>query len=174
MAWRGRRQRHSGGPAASWRALMSGVDLGDTIDPLSAIHKALKAAHASGKLTDQQYTEKAANFWKCSALPLCHFSANRTWAESDRRDKRHRRAAVPQNFGFKSQDRSCPVVLSSNQNYKAERRDSCLGADGDRGNHPRLLANKSTPPVTRRIFFGKQNNGSRETLPSAATASCLR
>jgi hypothetical protein len=25
---------------------MSGVDLGDTIDPLSAIHKALKAAHA--------------------------------------------------------------------------------------------------------------------------------
>jgi hypothetical protein len=78
------------------------------------------------------------------------------------------------NLGTGSQDRSCPVVLSSNQNYKAERRDSCLGADGDRGNHPRLLANKSTPPVTRRIFFGKQNNGSRETLPSAATASCLR
>jgi hypothetical protein len=25
---------------------------------LSAIHKALKAAHASGELTDQQYTEK--------------------------------------------------------------------------------------------------------------------
>ena len=45
--------------AARVNALMGGVDLGDTIDPLSAIHKALKAAHASGKLTDQQYTEKA-------------------------------------------------------------------------------------------------------------------
>ena len=43
--------------AARVNALMGGVDLGDTIDPLSAIHKALKAAHASGKLTDQQYTE---------------------------------------------------------------------------------------------------------------------
>ena len=40
------------------KALMNSVDLGDTIDPLSAIHKALKAAHASGELTDQQYTEK--------------------------------------------------------------------------------------------------------------------
>jgi hypothetical protein len=38
---------------------MGGVDLGDTINQLSAIHKALKAAHASGELTDQQYTEKA-------------------------------------------------------------------------------------------------------------------
>ena len=45
--------------AARVNALMGGVDLGDTIDPLSLIHKALKAAHASGKLTDQQYTEKA-------------------------------------------------------------------------------------------------------------------
>ncbi len=45
--------------AARVNALMGGVDLGDTIDPLSAIHKALKAAHASGELTDQQYTEKA-------------------------------------------------------------------------------------------------------------------
>ena len=44
--------------AARVNALMGGVDLGDTIDPLSAIHKALKAAHASGELTDQQYTEK--------------------------------------------------------------------------------------------------------------------
>jgi len=44
--------------AARVNALMGGVDLGDTIDPLSLIHKALKAAHASGKLTDQQYTEK--------------------------------------------------------------------------------------------------------------------
>ena len=45
--------------AARVNALMGGVDLGDTIDPLSALHKALKAAHASGELTDQQYTEKA-------------------------------------------------------------------------------------------------------------------
>jgi hypothetical protein len=45
--------------AARVNALMGGVDLGDTIDPLSAIHKALKAAHASGELTDQQYIEKA-------------------------------------------------------------------------------------------------------------------
>ena len=45
--------------AARVNALMGGVDLGATIDPLSAIHKALKAAHASGELTDQQYTEKA-------------------------------------------------------------------------------------------------------------------
>jgi hypothetical protein len=45
--------------AARVNALMGGVDLGDTIDPLSLIHKALKAAHASGKLTDQQYTETA-------------------------------------------------------------------------------------------------------------------
>jgi hypothetical protein len=45
--------------AARVKALMDGVDLGDTIDPLSAIHKALKVKHASGELTDQQYTEKA-------------------------------------------------------------------------------------------------------------------
>ena len=45
--------------AARVKALMSGVDLGGTIDPLSAIHKALKANHASGEMTDQQYTEKA-------------------------------------------------------------------------------------------------------------------
>ena len=29
------------------------------IDPLYAIHKALNAKHASGELTDEQYTEKA-------------------------------------------------------------------------------------------------------------------
>ena len=45
--------------AARVNALMGGVDLGDTIDPLSAIHKALKAEHASGELTDQRYTERA-------------------------------------------------------------------------------------------------------------------
>ena len=45
--------------AARVNALMCGVDLGDTIDPLSTIHKALKRAHASGELTDQQYTEKS-------------------------------------------------------------------------------------------------------------------
>ena len=45
--------------AARVNALMDGVVLGDTIDPLYAIHKALKATHASGELTDQQYTEKS-------------------------------------------------------------------------------------------------------------------
>jgi hypothetical protein len=45
--------------AARVNALMDGVVLGDTIDPLYAIHKALKATHASGELTDRQYTEKA-------------------------------------------------------------------------------------------------------------------
>ena len=45
--------------AARVNALMGGVDLGDTIDPLSALHKALKRAHTSGELTDQQYTERA-------------------------------------------------------------------------------------------------------------------
>ena len=44
--------------AARVNALKGGVELGDTIAPLYAIHKALKATHASGELTDQQYTEK--------------------------------------------------------------------------------------------------------------------
>jgi hypothetical protein len=45
--------------AARVNALMGGVDLGNTIDPLSAIHKALKAKHAAGELTDQQFTKRA-------------------------------------------------------------------------------------------------------------------
>ncbi len=45
--------------AATRHALMNGVVISDTIDPLYAIHKALKATHASGELTDQQYTEKS-------------------------------------------------------------------------------------------------------------------
>ncbi|MGB8619384.1 MAG: hypothetical protein WCD65_17950 [Pseudolabrys sp.] len=64
--------------AARVNALMGGVDLGDTIDPLSAIHKALKAAHASGELTDQNTQRRPANFWRCSAVQLCRFSSNRT------------------------------------------------------------------------------------------------
>ena len=44
--------------AARVKGLMGGVVLCDTIDPLYAIHKALKATHASGELTDEQYTEK--------------------------------------------------------------------------------------------------------------------
>jgi hypothetical protein len=63
-----------------------------------------------------------------------------------------------QDFGWKSQDRSCPAVLSSNQNYKAERRDSCLGAGGAGATTFGSLAKSSTPPVTRRIFFGRQNS----------------
>ena len=38
--------------AARVNALMGGVELG-------AIHKALKAKHASGELTDEQFTKKA-------------------------------------------------------------------------------------------------------------------
>ena len=34
--------------AARVNALMGGVDLSNTIDPLSAIHKALKAKHSAG------------------------------------------------------------------------------------------------------------------------------
>ena len=45
--------------AAGVNALKGGVELGDTLAPLYAIHKALKANHAAGELTDQQYTEKA-------------------------------------------------------------------------------------------------------------------
>ena len=45
--------------AARVKGRMGGVVLCDTIAPLYAIHKALKATHASGELTDQQYTERA-------------------------------------------------------------------------------------------------------------------
>ena len=45
--------------AARVNALKGGLELGETIAPLYAIHKALKATHASGELTDQQYTEKS-------------------------------------------------------------------------------------------------------------------
>ena len=33
--------------------------ISDMLDPLCAIHTALNAKHASGELTDEQYTEKA-------------------------------------------------------------------------------------------------------------------
>ena len=45
--------------AARRSTLMSGVAISDRLDPLYAIHKALNAKHASGELTDEQYTEKA-------------------------------------------------------------------------------------------------------------------
>ena len=45
--------------AARVNALMGGVVMGDTVDPLHAIHNALKAMHASGELTDEQFTKKA-------------------------------------------------------------------------------------------------------------------
>ena len=45
--------------AARRSVLMGGLAIGDRLDPLSAIHKALNATHASGELTDEQYTEKA-------------------------------------------------------------------------------------------------------------------
>ena len=38
---------------------MGGLAIGDRLGPLDAIHKALNANHASGELTDEQYTEKA-------------------------------------------------------------------------------------------------------------------
>ena len=48
----GFRSRHT-------NALMSGVVISDTVDPLHAIHKSLNAKHAAGELTDEQYTKKA-------------------------------------------------------------------------------------------------------------------
>ena len=45
--------------AATRHALMNDVMISDMVDPLSATHKALNAKHTSGKLTDEQYTEKA-------------------------------------------------------------------------------------------------------------------
>jgi hypothetical protein len=45
--------------AATRHALMNDVVISDTIDPLYAIHKALKANHTSAELSDEQYTEKA-------------------------------------------------------------------------------------------------------------------
>ncbi|MGA8386738.1 MAG: hypothetical protein WB769_02245 [Pseudolabrys sp.] len=45
--------------AATRHALMNDVVISGTIYPLYAIHKALKANHASGELSDEQYTEKA-------------------------------------------------------------------------------------------------------------------
>ena len=45
--------------AATRHALMNGVEISDMVDPLYAIHKALKAKHAAGELTDEQYTENA-------------------------------------------------------------------------------------------------------------------
>ena len=45
--------------AATRNSLMSGVVISDMLDPLSAIHKELNGKHASGELTNEQYTEKA-------------------------------------------------------------------------------------------------------------------
>ena len=45
--------------AATRHALMNDVMIGDKVDPLYVIHKALNASHTSGKLTDEQYIEKA-------------------------------------------------------------------------------------------------------------------
>ena len=56
--------------AARRNALMSSVKIGDIVDPLSAIHKALKAKHTSGELTDEQYTEKARELLGWSAACL--------------------------------------------------------------------------------------------------------
>ena len=45
--------------AARRSSLMGSLAIGDRLDPLCAIHTTLNAKHASGELTDQQYTEKA-------------------------------------------------------------------------------------------------------------------
>ena len=45
--------------AARVNELMGGVVMGDTIEPLHIIHKALKAKYAAGELTDKQFTDKA-------------------------------------------------------------------------------------------------------------------
>ena len=44
--------------AATRHALMDDVVISDMPDPLSAIHKALNAKHASGELSDEKYSEK--------------------------------------------------------------------------------------------------------------------
>ena len=59
--------------AATRHALMNGVVISNTIDPLYATHKALNGKHASGELTDEQYTEKVRELlwmvgWLRSAL----------------------------------------------------------------------------------------------------------
>jgi hypothetical protein len=45
--------------AARVNALMGGVVMGDTVDTLHVIHKALKAKYAAGELTDEQFTKKS-------------------------------------------------------------------------------------------------------------------
>jgi hypothetical protein len=44
--------------AARVNALMVGMAMDDPIEPLRIIHKALKAKHASGELTDKQFRDK--------------------------------------------------------------------------------------------------------------------
>ena len=45
--------------AARVNALMGGVVMGDTVDTLHVIHKALKTKYAAGELTDEQFTKKS-------------------------------------------------------------------------------------------------------------------
>ena len=52
---------------ARTRCLASLV-IGHIFDPLYAIHKTLKARHASGELTDERYTEKASELMGMHAL----------------------------------------------------------------------------------------------------------
>ena len=72
--------------AVTRNARMSGVVIGDRLDPLYAIHKALNAKHADGELTDEQYTKRARELY------------------GDARQVR--KCAVPQNYGLNSQDRA--------------------------------------------------------------------
>ena len=48
--------------AAKVNALMGGVVMGDTVDPSHTIRKALKAKHAAGELTDEQFTKNLRAF----------------------------------------------------------------------------------------------------------------
>jgi hypothetical protein len=59
--------------AATRHALMNDVVISDMLDPLYATRKALNGKHASGELTDEQYTEKVRELlwmvgWLRSAL----------------------------------------------------------------------------------------------------------
>ena len=47
-------------------SLMGRVVIGDMVDRLYAVHNALKTKHASGELTDGQYTENADELLGCS------------------------------------------------------------------------------------------------------------
>ena len=94
--------------AARVNALMGGVDLGNTIDPLSAIHK-LKA-NAAGELTDEQFTRWARELLEMLGSTVVPLFIQQNVREATAALNVAALAAVPQYLGLKSQDRNGPVV----------------------------------------------------------------